>query len=157
MEIYILLGVKKQKNRRHKDDFKPRGGRRRNHLVLHIFYRWIISLTKHMIDSLLSLMFCINLNLIYNVYPARIFSVHCVKIDFIGISILCFRRRPQEVSLRPLHCDVKCFDCDKWKSQTMCISNLRFKEVQKDKLHAIQQLYPIKHLYRVLKMWEING
>ena len=34
-----------------------------------------------------------------------------LKIDFeIGISILCFRRRPQQVSLRPLHCDVECFD-----------------------------------------------
>ena len=40
------------------------GGRRRKHLVLHRLYRWIISLTKHMIASLLSLMFCINLNLI---------------------------------------------------------------------------------------------
>ena len=28
----------------------------------------------------------------------------------IGISILCFRRHPRQVSLRPLHCDVKCFD-----------------------------------------------
>ena len=49
------------------------------HLVLHRLYRWIISLTKYMIASLLSLMFSINLNLIYNVYPAWIFSVHCVK------------------------------------------------------------------------------
>ena len=32
-----------------------------------------------MIASLLSLMFFINLNFIYNVYPAWIFSVHCVK------------------------------------------------------------------------------
>ena len=26
----------------------------------------------------------------------------------IGISILCFRRRPQQIGLCPLHCDVEC-------------------------------------------------
>ena len=26
----------------------------------------------------------------------------------IGISILCFRRRPQQIGLRPLHVDVDC-------------------------------------------------
>ena len=41
-----------------------------------------------------------------------------------GISIHCFQRRPQKVNLRPLHCDVKCFDCDRWKSQTMYIFNV---------------------------------
>ena len=30
----------------------------------------------------------------------------------------------QQVSLRPLHCVIKCFDCDRWKSQTMYISSL---------------------------------
>ena len=49
------------------------------YLVLHRLNRWIISLTKYIIASLLSLMFFINLNFIYNVYPAWIFSVHCVK------------------------------------------------------------------------------
>ena len=35
-----------------------------------------------------------------------------LEIDFeIGISIPCFPRLPQQVSLRPLHCDVECFDC----------------------------------------------
>ena len=69
--------------------YKPHDGRRRKHrrieslylihLDLHRIYRWIISLTKYMIVSLLSLLFCINLNLIYNIYPARIFSAHCVN------------------------------------------------------------------------------
>ena len=40
-----------------------------------------------------------------------------------GNSIQYFRRRPQQVSLRPLHCGVEWLDCDRWKSQTMYISN----------------------------------
>ena len=37
-----------------------------------------------------------------------------LKRDFeIGISIPCFLRRPQQVSIYPRHCDVKCFDCDR--------------------------------------------
>ena len=36
------------------------------------------------------------------------------------LSILCFRQRPQQV----MYCDVECFDCDRWKLQTMYISNL---------------------------------
>ena len=36
-----------------------------------------------------------------------------LKIYFeIGISILCFRRRPQQASLHPVHCDVECFSCN---------------------------------------------
>ena len=47
-----------------------------------------------------------------------------LKIDFeIGISILGFRLCQQQVSSPPLHCNVKCFDCNRWKSQTMYISN----------------------------------
>ena len=75
-------------------------------------------------------MFCIDLYLIKKDYPAKCFSIHCVNTSGLklnsekGISIQCFRRRPQQVSLRPLHCDVECFDCDKWKSQTIFISNL---------------------------------
>ena len=63
-------------------------------------------------------MSCIDLYLIEKVYPAKFFSIHCVntsglKLNFEkGISIQCFRRRPQQVSLRPLHCDVECFDRD---------------------------------------------
>ena len=30
----------------------------------------------------------------------------------IGISILCFRRRPQQSSLHLVHCDVECFGCN---------------------------------------------
>ena len=76
-----------------KDEYKPHDGRRRKHWIettiskliinpfsfTYILYRWIISLTKYMIASLLSLLFSINLNLIYNVYPASIFSVHFVN------------------------------------------------------------------------------
>ena len=48
-----------------------------------------------------------------------------LKIDFkIGISILYFYQCPQQVSFNPLHCDFKCFGCNRWKSQTMYISNL---------------------------------
>ena len=43
-----------------------------------------------------------------------------------GVLIQCFRRRPQQVRLCVLHCDVECF-----KTTTMYISNLanvpRFK------------------------------
>ena len=57
-----------------------------------------------------------------------LFSVHKYKwIEnqlWKGISIQCFWGRPQQVNLRPLHCDLECFDCDRWKSQTMYISNL---------------------------------
>ena len=75
-----------QNMRRHnaKDEYKPHDGLRRKHwnettiskLIInpfsftYILYRCIISLTKYMIASLLSLLFSINLNLIYNVYPA---------------------------------------------------------------------------------------
>ena len=82
------------------------------HLVLHRLYRWIISLTKYMIASLLSLMFFINLNFIYNVYPAWIFSVHCVKeVDWKStlkseFQSYVFDDVRKTVSLRPLHCDV---------------------------------------------------
>ena len=66
-------------------------------------------------------MSCIDLYLIEKVYPATFFSIHCVntsglKLNFEkGISIQCFRRRPQQVSIRPvtLHCDIECFDCDR--------------------------------------------
>ena len=57
-------------------------------------------------------MYCIDLYIIEKVYPAKFFSIHCVntsglKLNFEkGISIQCFRRRPQQVSLSPLHCDV---------------------------------------------------
>ena len=68
---------------------------------------------------LLNLMSCIDLYLIEKVYPAKYFIIHCVytsgvKLDFEkGISIQCFQRRPQQVSLRQLHRDVECFDCDR--------------------------------------------
>ena len=66
--------------------------------------------------SLLNLMSCIDLYIIEKVFLAIVFSIHCVntsglKLNFEkGISIQCFRRRPQQVSLRPLHYDVECFD-----------------------------------------------
>ena len=59
-----------------------------------------------------------DLYLTEKVYPVKFFSFHCVntsalKLNFEkGISMLCFRRRPQQVSLRPLHCKVGRFDCD---------------------------------------------
>ena len=55
------------------------------HLVLHRLYRRIISMTKTMIASLLSLLFCINFNLISNVYPNILFSMRKrggLKTDF---------------------------------------------------------------------------
>ena len=48
-------------------------------------------------------MSCIDLYLIEKVYPAKYFSIHCVntsgvKLNFEkGISIPCFRRRPQQI------------------------------------------------------------
>ena len=75
------------------------------HSVFHRLYWWILSFTKYMIASQLILMFCINLNLIY------ILCWGGLKIDFgFVISILCFRRSPQQGSLRPLPCDVECSD-----------------------------------------------
>ena len=60
------------------------------HLVLHRLYRWI--------TSLLSQMLCISLNVIYNVYPAWLFSVHCVqevglKIEFRFYGFDDFRKK----------------------------------------------------------------
>ena len=77
----FLIFICQSKMRRHngKDEYKPHGGHHQKcwfetcftiHLVLHRLSTWIISLTKYMITSLLSLMFCINLNFIFNVYPA---------------------------------------------------------------------------------------
>ena len=38
-------------------------------------------------------------------------KVNGLKINLnIGVSIQCFRRRPQQVPLRTLHCDVEYFD-----------------------------------------------
>ena len=88
------------------------------------FYHQINSIYK-CVYSWLNLMSCIDLYLMEKVYPAKLFSIHYVntsglKLNFEkGISIQCFRRRPQQVSLRPLHCDVEYFDCVRWKSQTM--------------------------------------
>ena len=48
-----------------------------------------------------------------------------LKIVFeIGISIRCFQRCTQQVSLHPLDFVVECFGCNRWKSQTMNNSNL---------------------------------
>ena len=39
-------------------------------------------------------------------------KVNGLKINLkIGVLIQCFRRRPQQVRLSVLHCDVECFDC----------------------------------------------
>ena len=72
------------------------------------------------------LMSCIDLYLIEKIYPAKLFSIHCVNTSGLklNISIQCFRRRPQQVSLRPLHRDVDSFNCDRWTSQTMYISKV---------------------------------
>ena len=42
----------------------------------------------------------------------------------IGISILCFQRRMQQVSLRPLNCVVECFSCNRWKSHKRWIISI---------------------------------
>ena len=47
---------------------------------------------------------------------AQIVSVHWLKIVEIEISILCFRRHPQQVCLRPLDCDAEYFDSADHKS-----------------------------------------
>ena len=44
-----------------------------------------------------------------------------LKIVFeIGILILCFQQRPQQVSLRPLHCDIDCFEYVKDENHKGC-------------------------------------
>ena len=66
-------------------------------------------------------MSCIDLYLVKKFYPAKVFSIHWrvintsgLKLNFEkGISFQCFRRRPQQVGLRPLYGDVECFDCDR--------------------------------------------
>ena len=48
-------------------------------------------------------------------------KVNGLKINLkMGVSIQCFRRRPQHVRLCVLHCDVECFDCNRRKPQTTC-------------------------------------
>ena len=42
----------------------------------------------------------------------------------IGISIQCFRQRPQQVRLYILYCDVECFDYNRQKPQRMYVSKL---------------------------------
>ena len=72
-----------------------------------------------------------------------------------GISIHCFRRRPQQISLHSLHCDVECFDCvtdenHKWSCQLMFRGLLVI-------LHGYFTLYLIKlcHL-RLAILWSMQ-
>ena len=91
-------------------------------LLLHRLYRFF-----HQINSIYE---CViiesnvlqwNLYLIEKVYPAKSFSIHRVntsglKLNFEKeMSIQCFRRRPQQVRVCTLHCDVECFDCNQRK------------------------------------------
>ena len=94
------------------------------HLLLHRLFI-IIEWFQYINVSLLNLTFCINLYLIEKVCPAIFFlySLRIHKRFETQLSIQCFRRRPQQVSLRPLPCDGECIDYDRWKSQTMYISN----------------------------------
>ena len=66
----------------------------------------IIKLIQYMNASLLNQMSCIDLYLIEKVYPVFFFSIHCVNTSGLKLKFQCFQRR-----LRPLHCDVECFDC----------------------------------------------
>ena len=53
-------------------------------------------------------------------------KVNGLKINLkIGVSIQCFRRRPQQVHLCTLHCDVECFD---WPTKTT--NNVYFQSCQ---------------------------
>ena len=99
------------------------------HLVLHrlcsrfISYQiydcvTIESNVLHQFESYLQRLFCINI-----LWSLRKRGRLKIDIEF-GISIPCFWQCPQQVSLSPLHCDVECFSCDRWKSQRMYISNL---------------------------------
>ena len=84
---------------------------------------FIVKKIQYINASLLNLMFFFDLNRIEKVYPAKLFSIHCLNTSGLklnseeGISILCFPRRTQQV-IRPLHCDVEGFDCDSWKWTT---------------------------------------
>ena len=75
----------------------------------------------------MNLISCIDLYLLEKIHPAKFFSVLCVNTSRLKLNFWkrSFRRRPQQVSLRPLQCDVEWFDCDRWKWQTMYISNFR--------------------------------
>ena len=65
-----------------------------------------------------------------NTYLQRLSCIHILcslrkrgglKKDFeFRISILCFRQRPQQVSLRPLHCDIDCFEYVKDENHKGC-------------------------------------
>ena len=59
-----------------------------------------------MISSLLSLLFCINLNLIYNVYPAYSLFLCVNEEDWKGN----FNPMFSTTSAKSKHCDVECFD-----------------------------------------------
>ena len=81
------------------------------HLLLHRLYRFNTCVIIESYVLYWSVSYWESLSCIF-------FSIHCVntsglKLNFEkGISIQCFRRRPQLVNLRPLRRDVECFDCD---------------------------------------------
>ena len=109
-------------------EYKRYGGRRRKHwieiqfqssfsirLILHKLY-WcqIIILTEK------NHWFTIKSNINLNLFIAGNRWIENWLWNW-NFNPMCFRRRSQQVNLRPLHCDIKCFDCIRWKSQTMYI------------------------------------
>ena len=91
-------------------------------------------------------MSCVDLYLIETVYPAKFFSIHCVntsglKLNFEKeISIQCFRRRPQHVSLRPLKLLIY-----KRKGRNPIISYRQ--HISRKAIHSYMHFYGKKYTY----------
>ena len=65
------------------------------------------SYVLHEFESYLEHLSCINI-------LCAVLERGGLKIDIeIGLSVICFQRRPQQVCLRQLHCDVECFEIHK--------------------------------------------
>ena len=82
------------------------------------------------------------LNLFDNKFYKIDVKVNKLKINLkIGVSIQCFRGHPQQVRLCTLHCDVKCFDCNRRKSQTMYTCQLMIRGLNTVNIKNLKKYY----------------
>ena len=77
------------------------------------------------------------------------------------ISILCFRRRPQQVSLHPMHYDVKCIGCNRWKyfqsCQLMTFSNSSWQGYATIEWHFLKTCNELSSIKTVANSAEGGG
>ena len=83
---------------------------------------------------------------ILNLFDKRFYKidvkVNKLKINLkIGVLIQCFREHSQQVRLCSLHCDVKCFDCNRRKLQAMYTCQLMFRGLNTVDIKNLKKYY----------------